>query len=389
MTSPSPIVQGWCPGALRPMDSGDGWVVRLRPRAGRLTGAQAGGIAALARAHGNGLIDLSARGNVQLRGITAASHAPLMDGLRALDLLDDSAAAEARRNVCLTPFWQAQDGAYDLARALSAALTSPSAPRLSSKFGFLVDLADRPALRETAGDIRIEVGADSAFIYGQGAKTGAQVGLHDAVDTALSLAAWFTSAGGIGPDGRGRMGQILAAGATLPLAFAHAPVPPAQPFTPRVGLYPQGALVGFEFGQLSAETLAQLAGLGALRVTPWRMLLLEGASAMPNLSGLITAPDDPMLRITACTGAPACVQGLQPTRPLARHLARTLAEHVPQGHTFHISGCAKGCAHPAIAALTLTATARGFDLVRNGRAGDRPQAQDLTPDQISQALHAP
>ena len=35
-------------------------------------------------------------------------------------------------------------------------------------------------------------------------------------------------------------------------------------------------LVGFEFGQMQAETLAALADLGALRVTPWRMLLIEG-----------------------------------------------------------------------------------------------------------------
>ena len=29
-----PAVRGWCPGALRPMESGDGLIVRLRPRAG-------------------------------------------------------------------------------------------------------------------------------------------------------------------------------------------------------------------------------------------------------------------------------------------------------------------------------------------------------------------
>ncbi|MEQ1672674.1 MAG: precorrin-3B synthase, partial [Hyphomicrobium sp.] len=42
-------IKGWCPGALRPMMSGDGLVVRVRPRAGRLTMAQALGIAQAAR----------------------------------------------------------------------------------------------------------------------------------------------------------------------------------------------------------------------------------------------------------------------------------------------------------------------------------------------------
>ncbi|MEO6855833.1 MAG: hypothetical protein ABI410_07150, partial [Rhodoferax sp.] len=70
-----PQTQGWCPGALRPMLSGDGLVVRVRPYAGRLTPAQAAGIAALARQHGNGMLDLTSRANLQLRGVHPESHA--------------------------------------------------------------------------------------------------------------------------------------------------------------------------------------------------------------------------------------------------------------------------------------------------------------------------
>ena len=56
-----PIVHGWCPGALRPMMSGDGLVVRVRAPLGRLSQAQAAGVAQLAVDHGNGLIDVSVR----------------------------------------------------------------------------------------------------------------------------------------------------------------------------------------------------------------------------------------------------------------------------------------------------------------------------------------
>ena len=38
-------IKGWCPGALRPMASGDGLVLRIRARNGRLTPDQAQGIA--------------------------------------------------------------------------------------------------------------------------------------------------------------------------------------------------------------------------------------------------------------------------------------------------------------------------------------------------------
>ena len=34
-------IKGWCPSALRPMQSGDGLVVRVRPRGGRLSAEQA------------------------------------------------------------------------------------------------------------------------------------------------------------------------------------------------------------------------------------------------------------------------------------------------------------------------------------------------------------
>ncbi len=128
------------------------------------------------------------------------------------------------------------------------------------------------------------------------------------------------------------------------------------------------------FGQMTAQTLAALADLGPLRITPWRMVLVEGAAQMPDLPDLITAPDDPLLRVIACTGAPGCAQALGPTRPLARALAPHLTG------ILHVSGCAKGCAHPRPAPLTLTATPHGYTLIRNGTAaaqGPTHTAADL------------
>src|SRR5262249_26859406 len=81
-------IKGWCPGALRPMLSGDGLVVRVRPHGGRLAATQAAGIAELAARYGNGLIDVTSRANLQIRGVTDAAHLPLLDGLAQLGLLD-------------------------------------------------------------------------------------------------------------------------------------------------------------------------------------------------------------------------------------------------------------------------------------------------------------
>ena len=82
------VVQGWCPGALRPMLSGDGLVVRVRPRMARLSPAQVRGLAEAALRHGNGVIDLTARANLQLRGVRPEAHLALLDDLSELGLLD-------------------------------------------------------------------------------------------------------------------------------------------------------------------------------------------------------------------------------------------------------------------------------------------------------------
>src|SRR6476646_7245438 len=91
--------KGWCPGALRPMLSGDGWLVRLRITGGMVTAPLARAIAACARDFGNGLIDLSSRANLQLRGVRDETRDPLALRLQHLGLLDDAPEAESIRNV--------------------------------------------------------------------------------------------------------------------------------------------------------------------------------------------------------------------------------------------------------------------------------------------------
>lgn len=391
--SHQPEIKGWCPGALRPMMSGDGLVVRVRPRGGRLSPEQAHGIADLATRFGNGLIDLSARANVQVRGLSDQTHAPMIEGLRALGLIDLSTEAEARRNVVVTPFWQEGDGTSALVRALTDALALDDAPQTPGKFGYAVDCGSVPVLQSVSADVRIERGDGGGLIVrADGSEFGASVNAETAAATALALAHWFLDAGGA-PDGRGRMDALLAKGAALPDRFARARAIRSMSIQPVPGPVAQGFLVGLPFGQMQASTLADLSATGVLRVTPWRMMLIEAATKAPPIKDLITSPSDPLLRVVACTGAPGCPQALAATRPLAAALASGL----PQGALAHVSGCTKGCAHPSAAALTLVARRGGtFDLVRDGKAFDVPELTGLlpehlfsTPDLLTELLNAP
>jgi precorrin-3B synthase len=183
----------------------------------------------------------------------------------------------------------------------------------------------------------------------------------------MDLARWFLATGGAS-GGRGRMAAHVAR-AALPRPFREVPLgAPAMPPAPAPGPAPVGWLVALAFGQTDAPTLAALGTLGPLRLTPWRMVLVEGLRGAPALPGLVTDPTDPLLRVVACTGAPGCPQGHAATRPLAQRLAPS----VPPGQTLHVAGCAKGCAHPG-PALTLTADPEGWTLIRNGTAADAGQ----------------
>ncbi|MCC8963569.1 precorrin-3B synthase [Bradyrhizobium sp. Pear76] len=366
-------IKGWCPGALRPMQSGDGLVVRIRPRGGRLEARQAAGIADLAARYGNGLIDLTSRANLQIRGVSEGYPA-LIDGLAELGLLDADSDTEAQRNILVTPFWTVDDDTHSLTAELEGALAGVSLD-LPTKFGFAIDDGSERVLAGASADIRIERDRNGGpLVRPDGAQFGLSVARSEAVQVALALAEWFVASGGARGEKR-RMAAHLADGASLPELLRGDAEPAAPSADPLPGLYPTGAMVGVAFGHMTHQVLSQLAGCGqALRVTPWRMVLVEGMHEMPRGVGLITDADDPALRVIACSGAPRCREAHADTRALAS----ALASFVPADARLHVSGCAKGCAHSGSADVTLVASGEGFDLIRRGTTRDAPVVRGLT-----------
>jgi len=140
--------------------------------------------------------------------------------------------------------------------------------------------------------------------------------------------------------------------------------------------------IGLAFGHSDAHSLGWLveaaaaAGASGFRAAAGRALIAVGlppqtaaafAAAAENL-GFITRAGDPRRHVIACAGAPVCASAHIASRALAPLIAGN-AEC-----TVHISGCAKGCAHAASAALTIVGTADGCALVANGSARDTPFA---------------
>lgn len=365
-------IKGWCPSAHRPMPSGDGLVVRIRPSMGRLSAVQAAGIAELSARYGNGLIDLTGRANLQIRGVE--DHASLVGELAQLSLLEADADTEAQRNMLIAPFWREGDETQKIAAELERALRAGPLG-LPAKFGFAVDCGAMRVLSQAPADIRIERDANGGLIVrADGAACGCPTTSSKAAGIALSLARWFATSGGAS-GGRGRMAAHIGGGAKPPDEFVGrtAPAPAAPP--PLPGLQIDGAMVGLALGQMQSATLKYLAARSsALRTTPWRMIFIEGAREMPQHDGLLTQAGDPLLHVAACTGAPACREAHAETRAFAA----ALAPHIPPDARLHVSGCAKGCAHPQAASITLVATGDGFDLIRNGSTHDTPVLRGVT-----------
>ncbi len=359
-------VRGWCPGAHRPMMSGDGLVVRVRPQLARLTLAQATGLARAAARHGAGLIDLTNRANLQLRGVDPGAWPALMAELAALDLLDADPALEGRRNIVHAPDWVQGDDTHRLGRELAARLAE--LPAMPAKVGFAIDAGPRPVLAAVSADFRVERGRMRGLILrADGRDMGVPLPPGAEIDRVIALAQWFAA------TGARRMRECTR---PLPENLVGAVEPAPLRLPPQPGAHPMGAVYGLAFGQIAAaDLLAALeqAQPEGLRITPWRMLLLEGVAPVA-LPGLILDPGAGELFADACPGAPFCPQSTVETRALAT----ALAAKVPG---LHVSGCAKGCAHPATAAVVLTGRAGAFDLALNARAGDPPVHRGLSAAQ--------
>jgi precorrin-3B synthase len=399
LAAASPYRRGACPGLSAPMPTGDGLLVRILPT-GTISLAAFAALCEAARRHGNGIIEVTSRGNIQVRGLSDVSAPEFADAVAALDiaandsvpvLCDALAGLEAAETFNSAPL------AAELRHAMAQ---RGCAANLSPKVSVVVDGGGPIGLADIAADIRLRAdctGGDVRFHVSLGgdethATPLGHIAPAHAVEAALRLCDVIARHGRAA-----RARDILAGGGAAALreaidAFVLPSLPRHNRSSPStsvaIGTFPlrNGTTargIGLAFGHTDASSLerlieaAQAAGAIGLRTAPGRTLLALGVTAASASAFAVTAAglgfvveaDDPRRGVIACAGAPVCASAYIASRALAPAIAATGA---PRIGTVHISGCAKGCARSAAAALTAIGTAEGCALVAHGSVRDTP-----------------
>ena len=144
--------RGACPTLAAPMLTGDGWLARLRVEA--LTPAQLAGLGQAAGRFGNGRIEVTARGSLQVRGLTRASAADL--GVAVADL---GIAPEAGVSVLNGPLAGLDPGEIADPRPLAADIRRLAAKlALAPKVSVVVDGGGALPLAAVPADLRLTAG---------------------------------------------------------------------------------------------------------------------------------------------------------------------------------------------------------------------------------------
>ena len=342
-----------CPGLLRPHQAEDGLVIRLRIPGGQTTSRTLLALTELA-----GTLQLTSRGNIQLRGIEEKDLASATDRIRGLGLLP-SPTHELVRNIVASPLTGLAQERPDV-RAFVAALDAA--------------ICAEPELADLPGRFLFAVDDGSADVWSLAFDVG-----YRALDTGWGLVA---VGGGSDPDPAGMAGRVMSSDAALaemvriaanfvrarrtgagawriwelddfPSDLARrgdVGGDPASNAAPPLGVVAGAASVGVPLGFLTstqAAAVLEAACGGPVVVTPWRSLIIPAAAAKTEAlrhAGLIIDSGSPWTKITACVGAPGCAKSFLDTRQLAVQIAdRGLRPMRP----LHISGCERRCGAPA------------------------------------------
>ncbi len=399
--------RGACPGLSDPMLTGDGLLARLYLDYPDIEPTKLTRILRSAIDHGNGFVEVTSRGNLQIRGLTDRSARLLEQDVQNTGLqygglpITTSPLAGIDADEIADPL--------PVIRLIRQALSSDLRRRLAPKVSIVVDGGGQLPVDQVSSDIRltaVEAGTDPAWqiAIGGHAANSRSIGLVRSSAAGETVNYLLDRIAGKGGDARGRdlteselsvladrslSGNIIKTGRRAP---------PVGRFKQVGDLRAMG--MALEFGVCKAELLIELLelieeiGIGSVRLVPGRALIVPSLSGSQadHLNGaaaglgFIVDPDDPRLSVSACAGAPYCASAHFATRTLARQLVDAAGPLLDCSFALHVSGCGKRCADPSGPQLSIVGMPGSCELRRE--LGDGEHSAFQLPDHQLPAIFA-
>ncbi len=358
-----------CPGVLRTHTAVDGELARVRLPGGRIAPAALDALVDVARDLGDGHLELTSRGNIQLRALTDPVAAATR--IAAAGLVP---ANEAAHNILASPLSGLVGGLTDV-RPLIAELSTllaadPAFGVLSGRFLFAVDDGRGDVLRhgpdlaiqaEPGGHVRLHLAGTPTGTTA--ALAGAAALLADTAQRFLAIAAGRWRVTDLTDDERARLAgpspslpgcpSIRPAEEIIVTAARIAGHPGRD--DPRIGWLPQddgGVTLGglVPFGRIPEPIARVLAAVGVDVVfTPEREILLGGlddgvAEAVVRVlapMGVVFDAASPWRHVSACAGGNGCGRTDVDVRAAA---AASVADGTAERE--HWIGCERACGRP-------------------------------------------
>lgn len=348
-----------CPGALQPFSAEDGLIVRARVPGGEISLDALCGLMTIGREHGAPRVQLTSRGNLQVRGLPEPLPGQVAQRIADLGLLPSWTHEKARNILAAPTNRRLRAWARELDRRLCA---RPALAALPGRFLFL--LTDDSGL---GLDERFDVayvdrpGGTGLLLAGGRARPCAE---DQALQQMLEVAERFLE---VRSDERVWNIRDLPADSLLGDFAAHDPVVGSRLAPGAVG---EDLVAGVPLGLVEPEHLDALRPIAdSVVVTPWRSLLIEGGAAYARTlrdAGLVTSAESAWARISACTGAPYCARAQTSTWSLAGECAQALPADGPR---LHLVGCERRCGQSP-GGITVVG-ARSVAEVRRSESGHR------------------
>jgi precorrin-3B synthase len=364
-------IQGWCPSFVKPAIAKDGIFLRITPDKGFLSFHESLRLCDLSIKYGNGLIDLTNRGNLQIRGIKDS----YLDNFR--NILEKKKRVRGNNNnIIISPFWKKNDkNSFFYKKIKDIYLLLPT---ISDKFSIAVDLGLNPVLSNISADIRLELSKnDDIIIRADGNKLGKKVNSENILENILLLSKFFSDNFS---DKNRRMSSIIRE-TSLPNDWSKiCPKEfqmPSMKAISKIGVY-----YGTKFGRINAndfKNILILSNPDKVRFTPYKTFILEkGLRVLDN--NFINNLQIPENNIHACPGMFSCSASSIDTHVIANNLLKLTNK------TVHVSGCNKGCAYSKNADITLVGNKGLIDVIYEGKSIDKPHLRNLSKEEVLQKV---